>query len=122
VSLDVTLRIPGSRRVPQERIFIRDDGGTREVSRAEWDEMHPGREPVSVWDDGEGSTIYSANITHNLGRMASAVDLYKPLWRPEEIGITHARDLIEPLRTGLARLGEERDDLQQYNPPNGWGD
>lgn len=38
-----------------------------------------------------GETLYSRNITHNLGRMAQAAGIYECLWRPEEHGITHAQ-------------------------------
>ncbi|MBK8772221.1 MAG: hypothetical protein IPM06_17610 [Rhizobiales bacterium] len=50
------------------------------------------------------TTIYASKITHNLNKMASAAGIYKHLWRPEEIGITKAAQLIEPLREGLALL------------------
>lgn len=66
--------------------------------------------------------VYSANITHNLGKMAQAVDLYKPLWRPEEIGVTTAGQLIPLLEVGFDRLAKEVDELEKLNPPNGWGD
>lgn len=65
--------------------------------------------------------VYWANITHNLGRMADAAGIYKPLWCPEEIDITHARQLIEPLRTGLAQLKADPAHFEQFNAPNGWG-
>lgn len=64
---------------------------------------------------------YSANITHNLNKMAKAAGIYEPLWRPEEIGITHARQLIEPLRAGLARLEADPAHYEQFNASNGWG-
>ena len=55
--------------------------------------------------------IYSRNITHNMNKMADAVGLYKPLWRPDEIGITKAAQLVEPLRAlfkdEVRRLGHE---------------
>jgi hypothetical protein len=38
--------------------------------------------------------VYSDNITHNLGEMADAAGIYKALWRPEEIGITKAAELV----------------------------
>ena len=38
----------------------------------------------------EPEGAYSANITHNLGKMAEEAGIYKHLWRPEEIGITKA--------------------------------
>lgn len=65
--------------------------------------------------------VYSANITHNLGAMAEAAGIYQHLWRPEEIGITKARQLIEPLKQGLERLKSEPEKFEKYNSPNGWG-
>lgn len=65
--------------------------------------------------------IYSANITHNLNKMAEAAGLYELLWRPEEINITHAAQLIEPLKEGLAKLKAYPDLYRQYDSPNGWG-
>ncbi len=65
--------------------------------------------------------VYACNITHNLGAMAQAAGLYTPLWRPEEITITAAKQLIEPLSAGLERLRSEPDAMRQLNPSNGWG-
>jgi hypothetical protein len=65
--------------------------------------------------------VYSANITHNLGRMADEAGIYKHLWRPEELGLTKASELIEPLRAGLALLKSEPERFQKHNAPNGWG-
>ncbi len=66
--------------------------------------------------------IFSANVTHNLTHMADAAGIYKACWRPEEIGITMASQLIEPLRAGLAWLLEHEDEARKHNPENGWGD
>jgi hypothetical protein len=121
MSLDVYLTIPQS--VPSgSGIFVRENGSTRELTRAEWDEKFPGREPAVVHDDLDSHEIYSANITHNLGRMASEAGVYMALWRPDEIGITHAHQLIPLLREGLALLQGDPDKFQQFNPSNGWGD
>ena len=68
------------------------------------------------------TTVWEGNITHNLTKMASEVELYLPLWRPEELNIRLAGDLVPYLEHGLHRLTIERDRLLQYNPPNGWGD
>lgn len=70
-------------------------------------------------DRGDG--VYSANITHNLGKMADAAGIYKHLWRPEEIGIQTASQLIEPLTEGLARLRENPEKYAAFNAANGWG-
>lgn len=65
--------------------------------------------------------VFTANVTHNLNKMADAAGIYKHLWRPDEIGITTAAQLIEPLAQGLARLEADPQSFKQYNPPNGWG-
>lgn len=66
-------------------------------------------------------TVYSDNITHNLGPMAKAAGIYMHLWRPEEIGIVYARDLIAPLREGLLRLHADPDHFRTFDSANGWG-
>lgn len=66
--------------------------------------------------------FYWANITHNLNKMADAAGIYEPLWRPEEIGITVAAQLIEPLKEGLERLTAKPHEYKLLNPSNGWGD
>lgn len=65
--------------------------------------------------------IYGANITHNLNKMAAEAGIYEHLWRPEEIGITTAAQLIEPLRAGLALLKSDPARFEAFNPSNGWG-
>lgn len=69
-----------------------------------------------------GIEIYSANITHNLNKMAMKLGVYKPIWRPEEIKITKARELIVPLQEGLYLLKKFPETYKDYNPENGWGD
>lgn len=66
--------------------------------------------------------VYSDNITHNLNDMAEAAGLYNVLWRPDEMGITTASQLIEPLRKGLAELVNNPEKYKKFNPKNGWGD
>jgi hypothetical protein len=68
-----------------------------------------------------GPGVYWANITHNLSRMADAAGLYCPLWRPGEIGIERAAQLIDPLEEGLARLRVDADTFKAMEPANGWG-
>ena len=64
---------------------------------------------------------YSRNITHNLGRMAKEAGIYEACWRPEEIGITKASQLIEPLKAGLALLKSDEPRFRAFDSPNGWG-
>lgn len=71
--------------------------------------------------------VFSSNITHNLGKMAQAVQLkedltlYQVLWRPDEIGITEAGMLAPHLIEGLKILVSDPVGFKQYNPENGWG-
>ena len=65
--------------------------------------------------------VFEGNITHNLGEMADHAGIYQHLWRPEEVAVTKASELIEPLRAGLVRLENEPDRFKAYNPENGWG-
>lgn len=65
--------------------------------------------------------LYSANYTHNIAGMADAAGIYQVLWRAPENGITHARQLIEPLHAGLAALEADPVRFKQHDAPNGWG-
>lgn len=65
--------------------------------------------------------VFSANITHNVGKMAEEAGIYKHLWRPEELGITTAKELIEPLTEGLVRLRSNPKHYEQFEPENKWG-
>lgn len=71
----------------------------------------------------DGECVYDANITHNLNKMAMGVSVkfYKALWRPDEIGLTVARELKLILVEGLMELLNQPDKYKQYNPENGWG-
>lgn len=121
VYLDCKEKIKGAS--PREAIFVRGEGSTYEVSRETWDEMFPGQEPVTVTvDDTESCRVFSHNITHNLNTMAKAAGIYKELWRPDEIGITKAKQLIAPLQKGLETLKKNPAKFKKFNPENGWGD
>lgn len=123
MSLDVYLEAdaPVKRKI-NSGIFIRWNGENREVSRAVWDELNPGVEPVTfARGDDETTTLYSRNITHNLGKMADAAGIYHHLWRPDEIGVTKAHELVEPLTNGLSLLINDPDKFEAFNPENGWG-
>lgn len=65
--------------------------------------------------------VYDANITHNLGEMAIAAGIYKALWRPEEIGVYTASQLIPLLKKGLTKLKANPAEFKKYNAENGWG-
>ena len=67
------------------------------------------------------TSVFDANITHNLCKMAGEAGIYQHLWRPEEIGITVASELIEPLTKALADMKARPDHYQKFDSPNGWG-
>lgn len=66
--------------------------------------------------------VYWGNVTHNLGKMAAEAGIYQHLWRPDELGISKAVDLIAPLWEGLVLLKSDRERFEKFNPENGWGD
>jgi hypothetical protein len=122
MSLDVYLEQRGEHQAKHgSGIFVREEGHTKEITRAEWDERNPGREPCTVEQQEFSDEVYSGNITHNLGRMAAAADLYEALWRPDDHGLTHAWQLIEPLKSGLEKLRAEPESFAIHAPSNGWG-
>lgn len=65
--------------------------------------------------------VFSANVTHNLNSMAQAAGIYMHLWRPGEIGITKAAQMIGPLEAGLEVLRADPERFKAFNPENGWG-
>jgi hypothetical protein len=67
-------------------------------------------------------SVFDYNITHNLNTMADHAGIYKYLWRPDELGITKAKQLIEPLSIGLHVLEINQEYFKSFNPENGWGD
>ena len=73
------------------------------------------------------TSVYSNNITHNLGKMAGEVSLsngktlYDILWRPEEHGFYFAREISELLDEGWNILLSDPEKYKRYNPENGWG-
>lgn len=123
MSLDVYLEIenPVTRPVTSG-IFIRENGQTKEITREGWDAAHPGREPVVLQQEPKTCEVFSANITHNLNAMAKEAGIYSHLWRPDEIGITKAEELIAPLLMGRDLLLSDPERFRAFNPENGWGD
>ena len=65
--------------------------------------------------------VYSANITHNCGRMAELAGIYEGLWRPDEISVTKAAQLIPLLRDGLAKMRATPEVFRAVEPENNWG-
>ena len=79
---------------------------------------------IDVDTGGEGLTrveLFSANITHNLGKMAVEAGIYNHLWHHEEVGAKHAGDIIDALDAGLTLMKADPDHFEQFNASNGWG-
>lgn len=65
--------------------------------------------------------VFDANITHNLGKMASACGVYYACWRPEEINCTKAKHILPMLKDGIEVLKAEPEQYRKFDSPNGWG-
>lgn len=120
MSLDVYLKSDIPVDMIGTGIYVRKNGKTKELTLQEAKEQYPEFDDIneSIY---KTDYLYSDNITHNLGLMAKKAGIYKHLWRPEEIGITIAKELINPLRNGLHKLKLNPDVFKKYNPVNGWG-
>ena len=117
--MDVRLILEKPIKKSSTGIFIRKSGKIKELTISEVKDIYPN----NYFEEREYETneVFSANITHNLGTMASEAGIYHHLWRPEEINIYKAKELINPLREGLHMLKSDRIKFEQYNPSNGWG-
>lgn len=77
---------------------------------------------LDVWlEESVVTEVFSANYTHNCASMAEAAGIYKHVWRPEELGITKASELIEPLRAAIVVMRADPQRFIDLNPENGWG-
>jgi hypothetical protein len=98
------------------------------------------------YDDGktlepQRETLYSSNITHNLGKMASEAGIYEALWRPyqlkegysipegdyqaeyefEEKNPVRAYEIIAVIEKGLEDMIARPTHYKTFDTPNGWG-
>ena len=65
--------------------------------------------------------VFSANITHNLNTMADAAGIYRAIWRPEENGISTAKELADAIEAGVNDMQLNPSKYEKYNSPNRWG-
>lgn len=120
-------------------IFVRENGGTRELTFAEVKERFPDTEIVEF--DYKDSYVFSQNITHNLGKMAREAGLYETIWRPhrlkkgydiaeddynselefEDANPSQAFEIIPRLEKGIERMKSNPKHFKEFNPENGWG-
>lgn len=68
-----------------------------------------------------GKTVFDANITHNLNKMASACGVYYACWRPDEINCTKAKHILPMLKGGIEVLKADSEHYKKFDSPNGWG-
>lgn len=81
---------------------------------------------LDTGSEDEWYPAFSSNITHNLGEMASQIiigdfTLYHYLWRPQDINVSRASQLITPLHNGILELKINKEKYEAFNAPNGWG-
>ena len=77
--------------------------------------------------------VFTANITHNLNRMADKASMYKALWHltkaedtfyprvDKNTPITLAKELLPYLEHGLNQLKSYPEFFKQFSASNGWG-
>ena len=129
MSLDLYLRTktPIKHKIGEGKGNYSSAGGfTRVLSYDEVKKMWPDYKiPFDPDEEYEDDEYWWANITHNLGKMAShcpTVDgkytLYELLWRPSENGFEIVTpDYIDYVKEGFMYLLTNKTDLLQYNPP-----
>lgn len=123
MSLDVYLKTKELQiKKGSSGIFIRENGQTIEITQSDWYARFPDKTPlIFTEEEKETTTVYTDNITHNLVTMAKEAGIYYHLWRPDEIDIKTAKELIPALKEGLHKLKIDPERYKKLNPENGWG-
>ena len=75
------------------------------------------------WDEDcwAVKSVYEAGLSSCLIDMAKAAWLYNAIWKPDEIGIVKARQMVEPLKAGLNELISRPKKYRLFNAANEWG-
>lgn len=68
------------------------------------------------------STLYDANITHNVSPMWTAAGCYGPLYDDETWEGRLGKEALAVLRAGVIAMEDSPEKFREMNPPNGWGD
>ena len=119
MSLDIYLKVTEPISITRTGIFVRRNGKTEELSYDEAVSLYPDCE-INEYI-GETDIVFHGNITHNLGKMAKHVGVYNHLWKPDDVGVIYANELIFPLRKGIHQMKINPDKYKEFNPDNGWG-
>ena len=64
--------------------------------------------------------VYEGSISSFFTEMAGAAGVYRQVWRPEELGIEKASQLIEPLRAGIYRMEDSQKKFRSLNGTEKW--
>jgi hypothetical protein len=71
--------------------------------------------------DPERVIFFRKSVTHNLVPMAKACGCYTYVWRPEEVGIHFAYQMLHMLRSAIKYASSNPKILSEHNPYNDWG-
>lgn len=124
MSLDIYIISPTPIKKKSTGIWVRDNGKTRELTKAEAEERYPDTDIQEI--DIETTIIWHGNITHNLAEMASDClswgdcNLCDLLWRDEQPAFDKWF-YVSHLTYCLNVLENDPEHYKQFNPHNGWG-
>jgi len=110
MSIEIELKEPQ----PVDDRFQRFEDALRKLKRKVMD-------LEELFDELKPNIVYSCNITVNWAAMAEAIGIYMPLCRPDELGITQAKELIEPFKKGLGLLKSDPKRFKKLNPEHNIG-
>ncbi len=124
MSLDLYIMSKTPVRKRGTGVYVRDAGRTRELETLEEVKRYfPEADLSSVHEvEYETTDLWSGNITHNLGEMASHVpigdkSLYDYLWRPEEHGFDVVNaDYALGVYAGFVYVKTHKEELLPYTP------
>ena len=61
--------------------------------------------------------VYTTSVHNNFNLLIESLGIYQHLWRPDELNITHARQLIAPLESALENLEFNKEKYRKHEPP-----
>ncbi len=137
MSLDVSLYLDTPTIKSGTGVFVRENGANRELSVEEVKLKYPDSNIEEV--EYKTDCVFSANITHNLNKMASEAGVYDACWRPyklhkdygrndgvediefEQKVVMYAKDIVPFLQKGYDELRLKPEFYKQFDSPSGWG-
>lgn len=130
MSLDIYIISPTPIKKKSTGIWVRDDGKTRELSKAEAQEKYPDADIQEI--EITTNEFWHGNITHNLNKMAQeckiecdpqheGLSLYDLLWRDDYPWEMSHLEYTQCLMACLVSLTDEPERYKLFNPSNGWG-